>query len=256
MVGRRGPLQAAFTTAELREILKLKDCKTFWRDQDFENVQTIVPTLDRPRKRLTELMLKSLNESNSDSVHTKELHPIFLRSPVEFHGGSKLESVRFAINRLRGEAIQDQIVETTGEFEMIPCGLTLRSIGYRSVQIDNSIPFNSKKGCVDNINGKIEGNLYAAGWAATGPTGVLLTTMTNAFGVARLIYNELPSNIKESNGIDGLRDFIESDKNWIQTVSYEDWQKIDRVEQERGKQREKVREKIVDVQEMLEIAVN
>ncbi|XP_028047202.1 NADPH:adrenodoxin oxidoreductase, mitochondrial [Monomorium pharaonis] len=256
MVGRRGPLQAAFTTAELREILKLESCKTFWRNQDFENIQTIVPTLDRPRKRLTELMLKSLNESKNDSEHAKELHPIFLRSPVEFQGDSKLDSVRFAVNCLRGETIQDQTAEMTNEFEIIPCGLALRSIGYRSIQIDSSIPFNSKKGCVENINGKIEGNLYTAGWAATGPTGVLLTTMTNAFRVARLIYNELPSNIKESDGIDGLRDFIKSDKNWIQTVSYQDWQKIDRVEQERGKERGKVREKIVNVQEMLDIAAN
>lgn len=256
MVGRRGPLQAAFTTAELREILKLEGCKTFWREQDFENVRTITQTLERPRKRQTELMLKSLKESKCESAHSKELHPIFLRSPVEFHGDNKLESIRFAINRLRGETIQDQVAEVTGEFEVLPCGLGLRSIGYKAAQIDNSIPFDSKKGCVGNINGKVEGNLYAAGWAATGPIGVLLTTMSNAFQVARLIHNELISSntTQMSSGWAGLSDTLAT--RGIQTVSYEDWQKIDRVEQERGKQREKVREKIVDVGEMLEIAGN
>lgn len=249
-------MQAAFTTAELREILKLEGCKTFWREQDFENVQTIIPTLERPRKRLTELMLKSLTESKNDSVHAKELHPIFLRSPVEFHGDDELKSIRFAVNHLRGETIQDQVAETTGEFEEIPCGLALRSIGYKSVQIDNGVPFNSEKGYVQNTKGKVEGgkdglsSLYVAGWAGTGPTGVILTTMTNAFQVARLIYNELPSSGKRDDGIK------ETDKFPIQTVSYEDWLKIDRVEQERGKQLGKVREKIVNVKEMLEIAAN
>lgn len=254
MIGRRGPLQAAFTTAELREILKLESCKTFWREQDFENVEAIVPTLDRPRKRLTELMLKSLKEFKNDSVHAKELHPIFLRSPVEFNGSNELESIRFAINRLQGETIQDQVAEPTGEFEVIPCGLALRSIGYKSVQIDSWIPFNTKKGYVENINGKVEGNLYAAGWAATGPTGVILTTMTNAFQVARLMYNDLMSSLEiGSPGWEGcLRHLVEFEE--IQTVSYEGWQKIDRVEQERGRQQEKVREKIVDVREMLKIA--
>lgn len=250
MVGRRGPLQAAFTTAELREILKLESCRTVWREQDFENVETIVPTLDRPRKRLTELMLKSLKEPKNDVVHTKELHPIFLRGPVEFHGDNELKSVRFAVNHLRGETIQDQVAETTGEFEEIPCGLGLRSIGYKSVQI-RGVPFYSQKGYVENTNGKVEGKceiapLYVTGWAATGPTGVILTTMRNAFQVARLIYNEL-SNPKGGDGVEA--DFFP-----VQTVSYEDWQKIDRVEQERGKQLGKVREKIVNVKEMLEIA--
>lgn len=262
MVGRRGPLQAAFTTAELREIIKLEGCKTFWREQDFENVETILPTLARPRLRLTELMLKSLKESKTDSVHAKELHPIFLRGPVEFRGDNELRSVRFAVNRLRGETVRDQVAETTGEFEEMPCGLALRSIGYKSVQIDEAIPFNAKKGCVRNTNGKVEGGcdvapLYVAGWAATGPTGVILTTMTNAFQVARLMYNELPSNGKGGGGRDGLRDVVETNASaTVQTVSYEDWLKIDRVERERGGQLGKVREKVIDVKEMLEIAAS
>lgn len=248
-------MQAAFTTAELREILKLENCKTFWREQDLDNARTIVSTLDRPRRRQVELMLKSLKESKCDSVHTKELHPIFLRSPVEFHGDNKLENIKFAVNHLRGEVIKDQVAEMTGEFEVIPCGLGLRSIGYKAVQIESSVPFNYEKGCVENINGKVEGNLYVAGWAATGPTGVLLTTMTNAFQVARLIYNELMASNLDTRMKLGWSNLMLQEKG-IQMVNYKDWQTIDRVEQERGKQRGKVREKVVDIEEMLEIARN
>lgn len=34
-MGRRGPLQAAFTIKELREMLKLPNVKTCWRLDDF-----------------------------------------------------------------------------------------------------------------------------------------------------------------------------------------------------------------------------
>jgi len=211
-------------------------------------------------------MLKSLKEPQNDSVHIKELHPIFLRSPVEFYDvNNELKSVRFAINRLRGETIEDQVAEMTDEFEEIPCGLALRSIGYKSVQI-SGVPFNSEKGYLKNTNGKIEGPLtdlfelsplYAAGWAATGPTGIILTTMTNAFQVARLIYNELPSKPKGSDAKSRVYQVMEQHPDLkIQPVSYKDWLKIDRVEQERGRQLGKVREKIVDIKEMLEIAAN
>jgi len=252
IIGRRGPLQAAFTIAELRELIKLEKCGTLWRPQDFLGVREIVPTLTRPRKRLTELMLKSLEESASNSIHGKELHPIFLRSPIEFHGTHELESVKFAVNCLRGDTIQNQVAEAIGEFETIPCGLALRSIGYKSVQIDNSIPFDFAKGQVKNAFGKIDDNLYSAGWAATGPVGVILSTMTNAFEVGKLICKEIASSSENKAGSDGLHEILHS--KGIQIVSYEDWEKIDRVEQERGKQMGKPREKIVDITEMLEIA--
>ncbi|KAL6426974.1 hypothetical protein ACFW04_009285 [Cataglyphis niger] len=254
MVGRRGPLQAAFTIKELRELLKLEKCKKIWRPQDFTGVQDIVPTLSRPRKRLMELMLKSLEESVNDSIFTrfKELNLIFLRSPVEFHGYNELQSIKFAMNYLRGDKIEDQIAEATGEFETIPCGLALRSIGFRTIQIDSSIPFDTKKGRVVNTDGKVDGNLYSAGWAATGPIGVILRTMTNAFQVANLICKELASSTENKMGFDGVYNILNA--KGIQIVSYEDWQKIDRVEQERGKQLGKSREKIVDIAEMLDIA--
>lgn len=252
MVGRRGPLQAAFTIAELRELLKLEDCKNLWRLQDFTGVRDIVPTLARPRKRLTELMLKSLEDSVSDSTHAKELSPIFLRSPIEFHGNDKLQSIRFAVNRLRGDTIQNQMAEATNEFETISCELAVRSIGYKSAQIDSSIPFDAKKGRVVNKDGKVDSNLYSAGWAATGPVGVILSTMTNAFQVGSLMCKELASSTENKAGSNGVRDILNA--KGIQIVSYGDWEKIDRVEQDRGKRLGKTREKIVNVAEMLNIA--
>lgn len=67
LIGRRGPLQAAYTIKELREMLKLKNCRTVWRKDDFQVIPSgIVETLPRPKKRITELMLKSVETGSVD----------------------------------------------------------------------------------------------------------------------------------------------------------------------------------------------
>jgi adrenodoxin-NADP+ reductase len=44
LIGRRGPLQVAFTIKELREMLTLPDCVTLCNPQDFETVRSAVPS--------------------------------------------------------------------------------------------------------------------------------------------------------------------------------------------------------------------
>ncbi|XP_023247912.1 NADPH:adrenodoxin oxidoreductase, mitochondrial [Copidosoma floridanum] len=252
LAGRRGPLQAAFTIAELRELLKLDNCKTCWRADDFDGIKEIVPNLVRPRKRLTELMLKSVEDVASDVRQwEKEFHPIFLRSPVEILGSKRVERVRFCVNELVGEDMLKQTAKPTNKFEEVPCGLVIRSIGYKSNQIDGYVPVDLKNGKVLNSAGKVENNLYAAGWVATGPTGVILSTMTDAFRVAQLMARELKV-VGHKPGYHELRKVL-LQKN-IHPITYEGWQKIDEEECNRGKKLGKPREKIVDISEMLKIA--
>ena len=251
MVGRRGPLQAAFTIAELREIIKLDKCKTRWRPQDFTGVRELVPSLPRPRKRITELMLKSLDESTIESPYDKELFPIFLRGPSELAGSKAVEKIRLHVNELNGDDYLTQKAIATEDFEEIPCGLVLRSIGYKSVRIDPALPFDERHGRIVNSSGKIDKNLYTAGWVGTGPVGVILSTMTNAFQVASLVCKELAVD-ETKPGTEGLLKIL-NDKN-VRTVSYDMWEKIDKAEREMGKVLGKPREKIVDVSKMLEIA--
>ncbi|XP_012350402.1 NADPH:adrenodoxin oxidoreductase, mitochondrial isoform X2 [Apis florea] len=184
LIGRRGPLQAAFTIAELRELLKLNNCQSYWHKDDFIYAKQIVHTLVRHRKRLIELMLEYLEKTPSDTK-TKELYLLFLRSPVKFLGSKDIKSIKLSINKLEGNNITTQFAIPTGLFEEIECGLAFRSIGYKSVPIDASIPFEKENGHIKNIAGKVKENLYAAGWAATGSIGVILSTMTSAFQVCQ-----------------------------------------------------------------------
>lgn len=43
----------------------------------------------------------------------------------------------------------------TGEVEDVACGLVISSIGYRSLPIDTSVPFDFNKAIVPNVTGRV-----------------------------------------------------------------------------------------------------
>ncbi|EDW73976.1 uncharacterized protein Dwil_GK21620 [Drosophila willistoni] len=250
LVGRRGPLQAAFTIKELREMLKLPNVKTQWRIQDFEGIAAQVDKLPRPRKRLTELMLKSLEEQKSSSDREKHFLPVFLRAPKQI----EKSEMEFSVTEL-----QQNSAVATDQTERLPAHLILRSIGYKSSQADKDINFDDRRGHVKNIDGRVlksngsdevDAGLYVAGWLGTGPTGVILTTMNTAFAVAKTISEDIKNQIFDTKSIKpGLQ--VEE---LPQTVTWKHWQRIDSHEQKLGQAKGKPREKIVSIDEMLKVA--
>uniref|UniRef100_A0A182T1C4 Uncharacterized protein n=1 Tax=Anopheles maculatus TaxID=74869 RepID=A0A182T1C4_9DIPT len=213
-------------------------------------------------------MMKSLAEQNqTNTPHSGRcFQPIFFRSPVNFIGANgKVEAVEYVVNKLAdGRAIP------TDQRETIPTDLVCRSIGYRAVSVDNHINFDERKGCVlnaggrvlkrnltgsdqtiDDIEDKYESGLYASGWLATGPTGVILTTMNNSFGVADLVCRDFKSNtIRLKTSLPGL------DLSGRTYVNWSGWKAIDREEVRLGQAKEKPREKLTCIKRMLQIASN
>lgn len=251
LLGRRGPLQAAFTIKELREMLKLEDCSTCWNAEDFKGVEEIVPSLARPKKRITELMLKSTKETSQGNKFFK---PRFFRSPLEIFGTDRVTGVKLGITGLEGSDILTQRALLTNKTEDLNCNMCITSIGYKSRQVDADIPFDVEIGVAKNVNGKIENGLYAAGWLATGPTGVILSTMSNAFAVADTVVNDIENNNildKNRSGFDFISEILQ--KHAVQVVTWNDWLEIDKYEQEEGKKIGKPRTKILDISKMLDI---
>lgn len=268
LVGRRGPLQAAFTIKELREMTKLPAVQCRWRPDDFLGIADELATLARPRKRLTELMLSSLAaQSPSAAVADsppKQFRPIFLRSPLSVEPDNRL---RLAVNRLVG-----QRAEQTAATELLDCDLVLRSIGYRAQNIDASVNFDDAHGHVHNNGGRVlkavapgadisidcledkyERGLYATGWLATGPTGVILTTMGNSFAVAQRVCEDFEG--ARIDGVDVAKPGLdEADLRDKPVVEWAGWERIDRAEVEAATGTEKPREKIVEVERMLRVA--
>ncbi|XP_018798910.1 PREDICTED: NADPH:adrenodoxin oxidoreductase, mitochondrial [Bactrocera latifrons] len=251
LVGRRGPLQAAFTIKELREMLKLPNVQTLWKPDDFTDVPEQLLNLPRPRKRLTELMLKSLSEqAGSSSAKNKRFLPIFLRAPKAI-GENEVE--------LTVTKLQNDMAVPTDQTEHLQTDLVLRSIGYKSTCVDGGICFDEHSGRVHNENGRVlcdavskmvDPGIYVAGWLGTGPTGVILTTMNGAFTVAKTICDDILSNkLDTSTAKAGL-----DTKQLQRVVTWTHWQRIDEAETQAGKVLGKPREKLVDVEEMLKVA--
>ncbi|TPX58972.1 hypothetical protein PhCBS80983_g02814 [Powellomyces hirtus] len=267
LIGRRGPLQAAFTAKELREMIALPDTKL---NIDLNLVHSQIKAdaealaKDRPRRRLMELLIKGATKTFSEEP-SKSWTLQFLRSPVELvpHPETNaLKAVLLEKNTLQGSPQSPKAVGT-GQIEELSTGLLLRSIGYRSVPF-RGVPFDSRKGLIPNVKGRVSdekdsaSGLYVSGWLKRGPTGVITATMYDAIETATSIVEDVQAgNLKSqvaskgSDGFESLKDLLK--ERGANPISFKDWESIDKAEITAGEAKGKPREKIVDVQSMLKI---
>ncbi|KAJ3171337.1 hypothetical protein HDU87_008363 [Geranomyces variabilis] len=267
LLGRRGPLQIAFTAKELREMIALPDTKL---DVDINVVKEQVSAdaealaTDRQRRRLMELLVQGATKKfDSPTARTWSLK--FMRSPaglVQSQNGS-LAAVQLEKNRLEG-SLQNPKAVGTGEVEELPAGLLIRSIGYKSVRLFDEVPFDPKRSLIPNVKGRVvDGDapvpgLYVSGWLKRGPSGVIAATMYCAIETATAIVEGLQAGhfatrvaSRGPGGFDALEPLLKA--KGVDPVSFSDWKHIDRVETELGAKRGKPREKLVDVKAMMDV---
>ena len=94
-----------------------------------------------------------------------------------------------------------------------------------------------------------------AGWLKRGPTGVILTNVNDANETAAaLIADRMGGKLDVGGGgADAVRKRLAAQRQPV--LDFEAWKRIDASEVARGKQVGKVREKLVDVSEMLRVAM-
>ncbi|XP_056626958.1 NADPH:adrenodoxin oxidoreductase, mitochondrial [Triplophysa dalaica] len=258
IVGRRGPLQIACTIKELRELGNLPNSRAEMLLGDFEGIEETLKDLPRPRKRLTELLMKAVN--GGDNKAEKSWSFRFCRSPVEVLAGAdgkRAAGIRLALNNLEGSGENARAVPTH-QLEDVNCGLIISSIGYKSIPIDPAVPFDHRRSVVPNDMGRVHDTpgLYCSGWVKRGPTGVIATTMNDSFDTARVILQDMETgqldlSIKKP-GAQAISSLLQT--RGVRTVLFSEWEKINTEEERRGKPHGKPREKLLDVEEMLQIA--
>ncbi|XP_010214344.1 PREDICTED: NADPH:adrenodoxin oxidoreductase, mitochondrial [Tinamus guttatus] len=259
LVGRRGPLQVSFTNKELREMINLPGARPVLDPADFTGLANAVKDAPRPRKRLTELMIKTaLEQPAQETAAAREWGLRFQRSPQEVlptADGTRARGVRVALT-LGGSGDSAQAVPT-GEVEELEGGLVLSSIGYRSLPLDPAVPFDPRHGVIPNSSGRVRGapGLYCSGWVKRGPTGVIMSTMNDSFDTAQAVLEDLQAGVLDvaasREGFGAVGSILRS--RGVRPVSFSDWEKIDAAEVARGKAAGKPREKIVDPEEMLQL---
>ncbi len=264
LVGRRGPLQAAFTPVEAREFLELDSADVMLEGGplklDAESQRILETDASKDTKKNIEI-LKQISEKNS-SNKKKRVHFIFLASPLEILGNGGVEKIRMVRNQLVKRDDGSLRPQATGELMEENAGLIFRSIGYHGNPLAD-VPFDHNSGTIPNECGQIidedqdkslRTREYVAGWIKRGPTGVIGTNKQDAVEtVHRMLETFLQEKIEprqqtDSSGIEALL----KERN-VDYVSFEDWKLLDEYETEAGQAQERPRVKVTSIEKMLEI---
>lgn len=257
VIGRRGPAQARFTNAELRELGEIEGCDAIVDSYDLELGPASRQELLGPRG---EVSAKNLDIFRGFSDHmptaSKSCQFHFYLAPYAVCGKGRVERIALARTRLEGEPFH-QVARATGETIEIACGLVFRCIGFRGMKIEG-VPFDSARGVFPNRDGRITEadvslpGLYTAGWIKRGPVGIIGTNRADGVETARAILEDLPVlRRSERHGSDTLLRLIAT--RGARAVDYNDWLKLDAAEVGRGRIVGKPREKFTRVGDMLAV---
>jgi len=265
VLGRRGPAQAAFTSAELRELGHLDDVDLRVDPADVE----LDPVSSRwlseegtftARRNVTLLREFAARPARDDAARRIVLR--FLRSPVAIRGEGAVEAIdvcRNEIVRDDGGAIRARPVD--GDVETIECGLVLRSVGYQAVPLPD-VPFDEGRFVLPHERGRVltpEGErlpgVYAVGWIKRGPTGILGTNKRDAHETVSGLVEDLRSGAlgaPERPGREAIDALLAERRQDLVTV--EGWRAIDAHEVQRGQAAQRPRVKLASRDELLAAA--
>ena len=260
LIGRRGPVQAAFTPAEVRELLHLPKVDAVMRASDLELDEHSKEELSKA-SRNTKLNMEILQQihDQGDRGNPRKLHLCFLISPTKIEGSERVKGLELVHNEIvkEGGVLR---AKATDEVMHLNVDMVFRSIGYMGEAIPG-LPFDDRRGTLpndqgqllDGVGGKLLNQEYTAGWIKRGPSGVIGTNKQDATEtVSRLKKNWQTSPTPQPKLVQhDLLDLLKEKKS--QFVSFEDWKKLDKFEVELGQQNGKSRHKICEVQEMLDL---
>jgi ferredoxin--NADP+ reductase len=262
VLGRRGPVQAAFTNPELKEFGELPDADVVIDPRDLELDELSAAELAATEERTAEKNLATLKEYAARLPLGRPRRVVFkfLTSPVEIVGTDRVEGIKVVRNRLEADGRGGIRAVATDETEVLPVGLVFRSVGYRGVALPG-LPFDERAGTIPNASGRVLTapgaattlpGVYVAGWIKRGPSGVIGTNKPCAVESAELLLADreagmLPAPRGEREALDRLLA-----GRGVRVVSFADWQALDRLELELGKAAGRPRLKFTRVDEMLE----
>lgn len=240
ILGRRGPQQIAMTPKELGELGKLSCASPFVDPADLPDEASDAALEPGQRKSVAQLRAFAAQSSGAGVPIRFD----FFAQPVRIEGDGKAE--RLIVERTQLDA--DGGAVGTGETYVLPAGLVISCIGYRTPVIPD-VPFDEKRGRFANEEGRISPGLYCAGWARRGPSGTIGTNKPDGFRIAEQIAADQPDADSGKSGRAGLDELIAARR--LDIVTFRDWQKIDLAEIERARAGAP-REKFVRVTDMVE----
>jgi ferredoxin--NADP+ reductase len=265
VLGRRGPAQAAFTSAELRELGHMDDvdlCVDGEEAQLDAVSEQWLADAGTFTARTNVALLREFAARPARPDAARRIVLRFLRSPVAIHGQDRVQSIDVQRNEIvRDDAGMLRARSVGGELETIDCGLVLRSVGYRAVPLPD-VPFDERSFVLPNERGRVVDadrrpvpGVYTVGWIKRGPTGILGTNKRDAEETVRCFAEDLaaaalpqPAN-PDREAIDALLAERTPD-----LVAVDGWRAIARHELDGGRRERRPRVKLASREELLEAA--
>ncbi len=253
LIGRRGPVQAKFTTPELRELGEIANADVIIDPKDLELDEASAKTLEG--KSAIKRNLDVLRELASRKVEgrPRRIHLKFLASPVEIKGTDRVREIVLERNRLD----EKENAVGTGVKDDIGVQMVYRAVGYRGIPLPG-LPFDARAHVIANQAGRVVdengahlGGQYVAGWIKRGPSGVIGTNKADAAETARAIVEDLPGLPRAPEGSEAALDALLQSRG-VRVCLWDDWLAIDRHERELGsKYGREERVKITDFTSLL-----
>jgi ferredoxin--NADP+ reductase len=241
VLGRRGPAQATFTTQELRELDGLENATVLVDPPDLELDAAAEERTATDRNVTRNLaVLRGWTDHAPEAGRTR-LRLRFFRRPVRLLGEDRVTGVE-----VERTAVDDEgRAVGTGELEVLPADLVVRSVGYFGTPLPG-LPVDERSGTVPHEGGRVlrDGKPavgeYVAGWIKRGPSGVVGTNKHDAREtVAALLADAADGTLATRGPVGDLVEELVA--RGVRPVLVDDWRAIDAAEIALGETRGRAR---------------
>ncbi|MFH1872531.1 MAG: FAD-dependent oxidoreductase [Pseudomonadota bacterium] len=246
LIGRRGPADASFTTAELSEFGDLSRAAT--RVDAAQLPKALPAELGEEQRKLAERnieVLRGYAQRGAQDERPLRVHFMFNARPLAIHGDGRACELLLERTRVEhGRAVHG------GESFVIPADTVISAIGYRSTAFPG-LPFDAARGVVANDQGRVEAGVYTAGWCKRGPQGVIPANRADSLAVAELILADIACGAPGDKPGGALIDSLLATRG-VRPIDFAGWQKINAAEVAAAQGRP--REKLVRMEDLLAAA--
>jgi ferredoxin/flavodoxin---NADP+ reductase len=197
---------------------------------------------DRNRDKNLETLAELAARPRTEGARRIVLH--FLVSPVEIVGRERVEALTVTRNELYRSTDGALRARASGDPVRLDVDLVFRAIGYQGVPLAG-LPFDPGAGVIPNAAGRVVdpqtatpvAGEYVVGWIKRGPRGIIGTNKPDSYETVEALLEDLRAGRLAKDEVP-TRSVLERllGERRGDFVSYEDWQLIDLLEQERGRE--------------------
>ena len=257
VLGRRGPVQAAWTSTELQEMGELAGADIVVEPGEL----ALDPASEAELAAASNIIQRNFEILRGFAVRRpsgkrRVVRLRFRVSPVAILGSGRVEGVEIAHNSLEADEHGRVRAIPTDTREVIPCQIVFRSVGYNGVALAG-VPFHQTSGTIRNEGGRVLDDagavipgLYCAGWIKRGPTGVIGTNKKDATETVDLLLADARAGALPARDGASIHDVLAGRE--IEVVTHAGWEAIDAVERTRGEPQGRPRVKLSSWEELLE----